>query len=94
MAQHYCIKKWIGEKYPDAEMLMFESSVITDERFTDTFVQGLKKIFKPNDIIVFQSGYCTQDLGGDHTLMHKIICENIPDARILMMPQTIYFQSD
>lgn len=94
MAQHYCIKKWIGEKYPDAEMLMFESSVITDERFTDTFVQGLKKIFKPNDIIVFQSGYCTQDLGGDHTLMHKIICEHFHEAKILMMPQTIYFNNE
>lgn len=25
---------------------------------------------KDRDIIIFQSGYCTQDLGGNHPLMH------------------------
>lgn len=94
MGQHYCIKKWIGENYPDAEMIMFESSVITDNFFTADFIKGLRRLLKPNDIIVFQSGYCTQDLGGDHTLMHKIICEDFPETKILMMPQTIYFQSE
>ncbi len=94
MAQHYCIKKWIKENYPDYEMVMFESSVITDSRFTELFFANLKKVFGEEDIIVIQSGYCTQDLGGDHPLMHRLICEYMPDAKILMMPQTIFFQHE
>lgn len=94
MGQHYCIKKWIKENYSDSELVMFESSVITDVRFTNAFIQGFRRVLKDNDVIVFQSGYCTQDLGGDHTLMHKLICENFPNARILMMPQTVYFKDE
>lgn len=90
MAQHYCILKWISENYPTYELVKFESSVVTDNRFS--FIPKFKSLYRPQDIIVFQSGYCTQDLGGDHELMHRLICDNIPDAHILMMPQTIYFQ--
>lgn len=92
MAQHYCIKKWIKENYPDWDLVMVRSSVITDPAFTDVFFSVIKKIFHPDNIILFQSGYCTQDLGGDHTLMHKLVCDQLPYARILMMPQTVYFQ--
>lgn len=94
MAQHYCIKKWITENYPNYEMVMYESSVITDSRFTESFFTNLKKVFGREDIIVIQSGYCTQDLGGDHPLMHRLVCDHMPDAKILMMPQTIYFQHE
>jgi Exopolysaccharide biosynthesis protein len=94
MGQHYCIKRWICENYPDRELEMFESSVITDPRFTEIFFTKLKDVFNPDDIIVIQSGYCTQDLGGDHPLMHRLICDNLTDAKILMMPQTIYFQKE
>ena len=94
MAQHYCIKNWISENYPDRQLVMVESTSITDPRFTELFFNNLKKVFMPDDIIVFQSGYCTQDLGGDHPLMHRLVCEKMPGARILMMPQTIYFKSE
>lgn len=91
MAQHYCILKWISENYPNHELVKFESSTVTDKRFN--FVERFRNIYRPDkDIIIFQSGYCTQDLGGDHELMHRLICDNLPDAHILMMPQTIYFQ--
>ena len=90
MAQHYCILRWIEENYPKYELIKYESSVVTDDRFD--FVLRFKKVYRPCDIIIFQSGYCTQDLGGDHELMHRLICDAIPDARIIMMPQTIYFQ--
>lgn len=92
LAQHYCIMKWIEENYPKCELMMFESSVVTDLRFC--FIEKLKKVYRPCDIIIFQSGYCTQDLGGDHELMHRMVCDAIPDARILMMPQTIFFQHE
>lgn len=94
MAQHYCIKNWISQNYPDFELVMFGSKIITDPKFTNKFLTVFSKKIGSNDRIVFQSGYCTQDLGGDHTLMHKIICDHFPNARILMMPQTIYFQNE
>ena len=93
MAQHYCILKWIGENYPSHELIKFESSIVTDARFN--FISRFKEVYRPEiDVIIFQSGYCTQDLGGDHELMHRLICDAIPDARIIMMPQTIYFQHE
>ncbi len=92
MAQHYCILKWIEENYPAYELVKFESSVVTDNRFE--FIPKFKSLYRAQDIIIFQSGYCTQDLGGDHELMHRLICDNLPAARILMMPQTIYFQHE
>lgn len=33
-------------------------------------------------------------VGGDHPLMHQLVCKNMPNAKILMMPQTIYFQHE
>lgn len=94
MAQHYCIKKWIGENYPGYKLVMFESDVIVNPKITPRFFAHLKSIFKEEDVIVFQSGYCTQDLGGNHPLMHRLVCDYMPDAHILMMPQTIYFQHE
>lgn len=94
MAQHYCIKKWIGENYPDFELIMVESSVITDKNFTKLFFESLKRAISCNDRIVIQSGYCTQDLGGDHPLMHRLVCDYMTNAKILMMPQTIFFQHE
>lgn len=94
MGQHYCIKKWIKENYPDRELIMVESTTITDCRFTSKFFDAIKRVFQKEDFIVFQSGYCTQDLGGDHPLMHQLVCKNMPNAKILMMPQTIYFKKE
>ena len=95
MGQHYCIKKWITENYSNSTMIMLESSVITNPATTKDFFDMFKTVFDDaNDRIVFQSGYCTQDLGGDHPLMHRLVCEQMKNAKILMMPQTIYFQHE
>jgi len=92
MGQHYCILNWISKNFPDSELLSFKSSTVVNP-FVD-FPSKLKTIYRPNDIIIFQSGYCTQDLGGDHELMHRMIIDKIPYAKILMMPQTIFFQHE
>lgn len=92
MAQHYCIKKWISENYPNADLVMFEATTVVDKRFC--FIEKLKSIYRSQDIIIFQSGYTTTDLGGYHDEMHRIIVENMPEARILMMPQTIFFRKE
>lgn len=91
MGQFYCIKNWLKDNYPDAKVIMLDCTVVTDSRVTGLFLNELKRLYKSSDIILFQSGYCTQDLGGEHTKMHEIICENLPDAKILMMPQTVNF---
>ena len=92
MAQHFCISKWLDENFPDRAILKYESSVITFEK--SNFIRVMKQYFKEDDYIVFQSGYCTQDLGGDHPLLHRLIIEAFPDAKILMMPQTIFFKEE
>lgn len=89
MAQHYCITKWIRDNYPDNELVMFESNTVVNKKAN--FVKKLKAVYRPQDIIVFQSGYTTQDMGGNHEYMHRLIVDNLPEAKILMMPQTIYF---
>ena len=94
LGQMYCIKRWIAENYPKYELLMFESCVITDPNYTKKFFGNLKQVFGHQDVIVIQSGYSTQDLGGDHPLMHRLVCEYMQDARIIMMPQTIFFKSE
>lgn len=92
LAQHYCIKKWITEKYPEHELIMFEADTVVNKHYK--FIDTFKNIYSTDDIIVFQSGYTTQDLGGVHECMHRLVIENIPKAHILMMPQTIFFKKE
>ena len=92
-AQKYCIRKWLKEFYPDYEVLEIPTRIIVDERFV--FFKILKKNVRKNDIIVFQSGYCTHDISpSTEDLMHRIVIENFPDNYMLMFPQTVYFQSE
>ncbi len=92
MAQHYCIKKWINENYPEYDVVMFESDTVVHEN--RAFINKFKKVYRKQDIIVFQSGYTTQDMGGNHEYMHRLIVDEMPDANILMMPQTIFFEHE
>ena len=90
MAQHYCICKWIENNYPNYELLKFEARTVVSKE--SGFLEKLKHICTDKDIIVFQSGYTTQDLGGQHELMHRMVIDAVPNAHILMMPQTVFFQ--
>ncbi len=92
MAQYYCIRTWLKSNYSDYEVFEFEANVVVDSRFG--FIEELKALLSPKDMIVFQSGYTTQDLGGVHDLMHRLIIDNMPYANILMMPQTIFFKKE
>lgn len=92
-AQKYCIRNWLKEFYPNYEVLEIPTRIVVDDRFH--FLEVLKKNVCFQDIIVFQSGYCTHDIGtSKEDLMHRIVIENFPDNPILMLPQTVYFQSD
>ncbi len=92
MAQYYCIRKWLYENFLNADIYEFEAPVVVDTRFG--FIEKLKGLLNKKDIIVFQSGYTTQDLGGVHDLMHRMVIDAIPNANILMMPQTIFFKHE
>lgn len=92
MAQHYCINKWIDEHYADYEVFKFEARTVVSAE--SGFIAKLKEIYTDKDVIIFQSGYTTQDLGGVHELMHRMIIDALPQAHILMMPQTIFFQHE
>lgn len=92
MAQYYCICKWIDENYPNHELHKFEARTVVDPKAG--FLTKLQSIYSDKDIIIFQSGYTTQDLGGQHELMHRLVIDALPDAKILMMPQTIFFQHE
>jgi len=92
LAQYYCIKKWIKENYTSVSVYEFEATTVVDMRFN--FLVKLSKILNQNDTIFFQSGYTTQDLGGCHELMHRVIINRFPTAKIVMMPQTIFFKDE
>ena len=92
LGQHYCILKWILENYPDYSLVQFEADPVVYQKYD--FIQRFKKVYRPQDIILFQSGYTTQDLGGYHNLMHEMVVEAMPDARILMLPQTVFFRKE
>lgn len=92
MGQYYCIHNWITKNYPNYGLIEVEADTIVNEKYG--FMKLLRKYYQDSDIIVFQSGYTTQDLGGVHDLMHRMVIDALPEARILMMPQTIYFQHE
>ena len=93
LAQHYCINKWL-EEYCSAEyeIQKFDADSVVNKKYD--FLEMLANNLHQDDVILFQSGYCTQDLGGVHNLMHEMVAEKMPNANILMMPQTIFFKEE
>lgn len=90
MAQYYCIEKWIQEQFQNCPYYEFEATTIVENR--EEFLGKLSRVLTEKDIIVFQSGYTTQDLGGCHEEMHRIVINAFPKTKILMMPQTVFFR--
>ena len=92
LAQGVCIRRWIKKNYPERTVVEIETNALVNTRFS---VLGLlKKTYKKRDLIIFQSGYTTTDLGGYADEMHRAVMESLPDAKMLMMPQTIYFKEE
>lgn len=91
LAQYYCIDKWIKANLPEYDYLTFNAYDIVNKKAN--FITNLKKIYSPKDIIIFQSGYTTTDLGGVHDELHKLIFDNLDNPYVLMMPQTIFFKN-
>lgn len=92
LAQGVCIRKWIRKHFPDYEVLEIETNALVNT--TCSALKLLKTGYREQDIIIFQSGYTTTDLGGYADEMHCAVIRALPDAKILMMPQTVFFKSE
>lgn len=90
LAQGICIRRWIKKHYPERHTYEIETDSLVNTSFP--VLKTLKNTYRDGDIIVFQSGYTTTDLGGFADEMHRAVMKALPDAPMLMMPQTIFFQ--
>lgn len=91
LAQCMCIRKFLAENYPDYKVIEIDSKVFMDHHLN--LRARLKNKVKLGDVIFFQSGYCTQDLGGVEDLMHQAVIQDYPNNKLIMLPQTVYFKS-
>lgn len=91
LAQGVCIRRWLKKHYPGRQVIEIETNALVNTKFT--LIPLLKKIYRENDFIVFQSGYTTTDLGGFADEMHRAVMEALPQAKMLMLPQTIFFKN-
>lgn len=92
LAQGVCIRRWLKKNYPNMPIVEIETNALVNTHFS--LLKKLKETYKSGDLIVFQSGYTTTDLGGFADEMHRAVMEILPNGKMLMMPQTIYFKSD
>ena len=90
LAQYCCIKKWLKNNYP--EYVIVEISAVTIMNAEGEFLSLLKSKLSVDDFIIFQSGYCTQDLGGTHDYVHKLVVDKFKYIPIVMLPQTILYK--
>ena len=91
LAQCMCIRNWIQKWYPTLNLIEVDSKVFMNPK--SSLRKRLRTKIRKEDIIIFQSGYCTQDLGGVEDLMHQAVMEDYTENRMLMMPQTVFFNS-
>lgn len=91
LAQGMCIRMWLKKHYPKKNVIEIQTDALVNTHFS--LLGKLKKVYRPDDVIIFQSGYTTTDLGGYADEMHRAVMGILPEAKILMMPQTIFFRN-
>ena len=93
MAQTYCTYEWLKKNYPNHQILECKTTFLYD--YPDrNMIRLMKERIRANDIIFFQSGYNTHDLGGREDLMHQLIIQEFPETEMIMLPQTVFFRSE
>lgn len=93
MAQTYCTYEWLKKNYPYHQILECKTTFLYD--YPDrNMIRLMKKRIRTDDIIFFQSGYNTHDLGGREDLMHQLIMQEFPETEMIMLPQTVFFRSE
>lgn len=91
LAQGMCIRRWLKKHYQERQVLEMETNALVNTPFS--LLNKLAELYKSGDMIVFQSGYTTTDLGGFADEMHRAVMKVLPNAEMLMLPQTIFFKS-
>lgn len=92
LAQCYCIRKYLEKYYMDYEAVEVFTRNYLDNSFG--LRDFLKKTIKVEDLIFFQSGYCTQDIGGREDYMHQAVIQDFPNNQLIMLPQTVCFYNE
>ncbi len=92
LAQGVCIRRWLKKNYRDRQVVEIETNALVNTPFS--LLNKLAGLYEPGDLIVFQSGYTTTDLGGFADEMHRAVMNVLPDADMLMLPQTIFFKKE
>lgn len=84
IAQTYCTEKWIKDNFSDYLLIEAKTRVTFDKKLN----KFMDKVLSKEDIILFQSGYCTRHKNPDH-LMHLHIAKYFPKSRLVILPQTV-----
>ncbi|WP_095174811.1 MULTISPECIES: polysaccharide pyruvyl transferase family protein [Blautia] len=92
LAQGVCIRRWINKHYPNYKLVEIETNALVNTK--KSVLNILKANYRSDDFIIFQSGYTTTDLGGFADEMHRAVMGALPNARMLMLPQTIFFEKE
>lgn len=90
LAQRYCIENWIEENYKDYQVVEIPSKVFLT--FKSQVLKKLKNYITKEHIIIFQSGYTMADMHPDNKV-RNIVLRNFNENRILILPQTILYES-
>lgn len=85
-AQTYCIQKWLETNYPNYGLMIFTLSESTERAY-----QLLRRFIRKRDMLICQSGYHITDLY-DERLPYMELAKRFKDHRIIVFPQTVYFQ--
>lgn len=91
LAQYCCIKNWLKDEYSDYGLIEISAEIIVQAE--KEFLLFLKANDNGKNLIFFQSGYCTQDLGGTHDYVHKLVVGAVQKVPVVMLPQTILYKS-
>ena len=92
LAQYVCIRDFFKRHYPNHVVVEVDTLIYMNSQYP--LRTQLKQQIRKSDIIFFQSGYCTQDLGGIEDLMHQAVMMDYPKNKLVMLPQTIFFQNN
>lgn len=91
-AQTYCIKKWVETNYPNSEIWVLDTWLLTFHDYQ--LLRMIAKIIHPNDRIFLHSGYHTTDLYMLEENMQRKVVELFPLHKIVFLPQTILYKSE